>query len=221
MRSRGILLAGIVIALSGCRGNTDPGPRGERQPGGPDPKVVRHKLDNNLVLNLFMEREVPGVLELDIANSGGPGDVRVWAEQGKKRWEERAHFGAGEQRTVRVSLPGADDGFVIFGAQAVPPAAFFPGQEPKDREAGPRAGGFWGRLWEGMLVGAFVGVAAGLLVALVKRLGRQKPPRADAPPAAERGTGGGESCSICGARLHRGEIGTGLCTPCQKRAAGR
>src|SRR5262249_12614602 len=118
MRIQCLLLVGL-IALVSCGERTDPKPRGQAQPSRPNPKIVRHKIEEHPVLNAIMKQEMlPAALEVEVANSGGAGNVRVHVEQGQKSWEERVYFAAGEQRAVRVSLPNADPGFILFGAEA-------------------------------------------------------------------------------------------------------
>jgi hypothetical protein len=214
MRMQGILLL-VLMTLAGCSGKTDPKPERQAQPSGPNPKIIQHKIENNLALSVIMKQEVPAVLEVVVANSGGAGNVRIRVDQGKKSWEERAHFAAGEQRTVRVSLPDADPGLILFGAEADPPAPLF-----LPIESQPRAESFWDQLWQRLLIGGIIGAVAGLLIALFKRRGRQLNTQAGSllhsGPEVRREA----VCSICGTQLRGGEISVGLCGSCQGRAAG-
>lgn len=215
MRFQGMLLLAVMV-LSGCGGKTDPKPRQQAQRTYPNPKIIEHKIENNLAMSLIMKREVPAVLEVVVANSGGAGNVRIHVDQGKKSWEERVHFAAGEQRIVRVSLPDADAGLILFGAVADPPAPLF-----QPVESQPRTESFWDQLWQRMLIGGIIGMVAILVVALFTRHGRQ--PSAPADPLSHSA---GEKrakavCSICGAQLRGGDLrAAGLCGSCQKRAAG-
>jgi hypothetical protein len=205
-----------LIALSGCGGKTDPKPQQQARRTYPNPKIIQHKIENNAALSLIMKREVPAVLEVVVANSGGAGNVRIRADQGKKSWEERVNFAAGEQRTVRVGLPEADPGLILFRAEANPPApAFLP------IETQPRAESFWDQLWQQMLIGGITGAVAGLFVVLFKRRGRQLNTQAVSPFPSEAEVRREAICSICGAQLRGGDISAGLCGSCQRRAAGR
>jgi hypothetical protein len=215
MRIQRLLLAAL-ITLVGCGGKTDPKPQGQAQPSRPNPKVVRHKIEERPVVNAIMKQEMfPAVLEVEVANSGGSGNVRIHVEQGQKSWEQRVHFGAGEQRTVRVSLPNADPGLILFGAEADSPAPPVLPVEPQ-----PRAEGFWDRLLQQTLIGGIIGAAAGVLIALFKRRGRQLRTQADSLLPSEAEVRREAVCSICGTQLRGGDISAGLCSSCQRRAAG-
>jgi hypothetical protein len=115
-------LAFVAITLWGCGDPPESKPQPRSQRSYPSPKIIRHKIETHNAMSLIMKEEVPAILEIVITNSGGAGDVRIHASQGNKSWAERVHLGAQEQRTVRLSLPGADSGLIMFGADAEPPA---------------------------------------------------------------------------------------------------
>jgi hypothetical protein len=205
-----------LITLMGCGGKIDPKPQGQSQPSRPNPKIVRHKIEEHPAVNAIMKQELlPAVLEVEVANSGGSGNVRIHVEQGQKSWEERVHFGAREQRKVRVSLPNADPGFVRFGAEADPPASPVLPVEPQ-----PKAEGFWDQFLQRILLGGIIGAAVGVLIALFKRHGRQPRTQADSPFPSGAEVRREAVCSICGTPLRGGDLSAGLCGSCQRRSAG-
>src|SRR5262249_36605257 len=124
--------------------------------------------ENNLALSLILKQKVTAVLEVVVANSGGAGKVRIRVEQGKKSWEERVDFAAREQRTVRISLPDAEDGFILFGAEADPPAPLF-----QTVESQPRDEGFWNDSRVLKLIVGIIFSAVSLLVMLIRSLARR------------------------------------------------
>jgi hypothetical protein len=158
---------------------------------------------------------VPAVLEVVVANSGGAGNVRIRVDQGKKSWEERVHFAAGEQRTIRVSLLDADPGLILFRAEADSPATLFGAIESE-----PRTESFWAQLLLRMLIGGIIGVVVGLLIALVKRGGREPTTRTGSPLPSVAQPRRDVVCSICGTQLRGRDMSAGLCGGCQRRAAG-
>jgi hypothetical protein len=215
MRFQGLLLIAL-IASSGCSGKTDPISQGQFQPISPNPKVVRHKFEYHVTANLFLKQEIPVELEAVVANSGGSGDVRIRVEQGQKSWEERVHFAAGEQRTVRVALPNADPGFCVIKAQAdPPPRLLLPTASP------PPGKNFAAKVIQSALIGGIIGGFFSLLVALLKRLGRHTSTKAHSLTPFEAESRREVVCSICGTLLHGADTSTGLCAYCKKRAAGR
>jgi hypothetical protein len=214
MRIQSLLLVGL-IALVGCGDKTTPKARSQAQPSLPKPKIVRHKVEEHPMLNAIMKQEMlPGVLEVEVVNSGGAGKVRIHVNQGQKSWEERVHLAAGEQRTIRVSLPNADPGLILFRAEADSPASLLPLIESQ-----PRGESFWGQLLRCMLIGGIIGAVISLLCALFKRHGRQLSTPAGSLVDSRAEERRRAVCSICGTQLRGNEIIVGLCCSCQRRAA--
>src|SRR5262245_25079149 len=215
MRIQCLLLTGF-IALVGCGDRTDPEPRGQSQPRRPNPTIVRHKIEEHPVLNAFMKQAMlHAAAEVEVANSGGAGNVRVHVDQGQKSWEERVYFAAGEQRTIRVDLPNADPGLILFRAEADPPASLV-----LPIESQPQGGSFWGQLLPWICIGGIFGAVVSLLSALFKRRGRQQSTPAGSLIDSRAEERREAVCSICGTRLRGSERSVGLCGSCQRRAAG-
>ncbi len=201
MRVRHFLLFALA-ALAGCGGEPDPEPEEHVRPRDPAPKVVRHAV-NHLAGS--------AAAEVEVANAGGAGPVRVRVDQGEKRWEQRFPFAEREQRTVSLALPGAGGEYFMVSAhgESVP---WVP------RPAPPKKPWFGLQLFDDIIYGGVLGLIAGSVVfagrELVRVFRRFRPgtgtpaDSARAPPHADDA-----GCSVCGKRLTKTQRGLGLCAP--------
>lgn len=209
MRVRHFLLFALV-ALAGCGGEAVPEPPGQVRPRDPAPKVVRHAFNHEFAGS--------AVAEVEVANAGGAGPVRVRVDQGERRWEQRFPFAEREQRTVSLALPGAGDGYLMVTAhgEAVPWA---PKPAPPKQ---PKEPGFFSTVIDYAIYGAVLGLVVasiGEVARLVaRRLRKSSPPGTPAVPAETAAARAG--CSACGKRLTKTQRGLGRCAPCRKKAAG-
>lgn len=212
----------LFIALSACSAKLDRKSQEQVQQSYPSPTILQHKIRENVALSLLMKEQVPAVLELLIANAGGAGDVRIRAEQaqaggkGLKSWEERVHFAAGEQRTIRVNLPGAEAGIIGFDAQPDPPPPLVLATASQ-----PKAKSFWGGLLRSLIIGGIAGLIGGLLAAVFKRRNRAINLPAGDPPRFLAESNAEAVCQICGTRLQGADLRSKLCPSCQRRATDR
>jgi hypothetical protein len=221
----------IVVALLGSGSNIQGQPPGERKGSYPIPRIIQHKIESNTALSMILKREVPGVLELTIMNSGASGKLRIRAEQGQKSWEQRIYLAEGEQRTVRISLPGAETGIVTFGAQADPPPSALSDRPSKGRETERSTGEFLWQRFQAAIFGLIIAAVLCPLILLVKSLGRkttqQGNPRSatDSEPSPSIGPSRSgtpqteqnerELCYLCGKQLKADEFVLRVCQTCR------
>ena len=119
MRKLAFIFAGFVLAAIGCGGNAEREPRAVAEPRYPSPKITAHRLEEHFGANVILqEMALPPTLVLEVHNGGASGDVLIEVEQDSKRWESRVHLSEGEQRTVRIDLPGARRGVLSMRAEA-------------------------------------------------------------------------------------------------------
>ena len=124
MRTKALLLAGFTIGLAACGGNAERQPRPVAELRYPMTKIKGHRVEEHLGANIILqEKALPPTLLVDIENAGDSGDVRIRVEQGSRHWESRTHFGERERRTIRIDLPGAENGVISVRAEAVQPPA--------------------------------------------------------------------------------------------------
>jgi hypothetical protein len=100
-----------------------------------------------------------------------------------------------------VSLPNADPGLILFGAEADPPAPLF---EPTQFQR--RAESFWDKLLQCALIAGVLATVLGLVVAGLKRWGGPAGPSVVELSPTEATASGGAVCSICGGKLGGTEI---------------